>query len=228
METIDHVLAKFLVEQNERLKPRTYGGYRSVIELFSAYLNNYGYNHLSQDRCKRFEERHGDDPKFCEMFEVEEISDGTINEFLSYFMIRKVVVSKSLLKNTGVVMRKLVHWLRDNSYVDAEHFAALEESVLGLKDELPKVDEFADLLWEEADKHAFLEYEDYTEGMFSICKIEPTLLWLEDYLEMDDIGPVSVAPKISKAAKKGWSMYLELGKKQGTWFIVGSGNVYPY
>lgn len=49
MKTIDDVLSEFLNDQKERLKPRTFNDYDSVMELFHIYLNDYAYQHLPKD-----------------------------------------------------------------------------------------------------------------------------------------------------------------------------------
>lgn len=50
----------------------------------------------------------------------------------------------------------------------------------------------------------------------------------EDYIDSDiEIGPVIVPKEISSFIKEGWSVYLELRRKNNKWYIIGSGNVYP-
>ena len=44
--TIAEVLAEFLAEQEQRLAPRTFRGYREVVELRQHYLSDYAYQTL--------------------------------------------------------------------------------------------------------------------------------------------------------------------------------------
>jgi hypothetical protein len=53
--TIDEVLAGFLVDQRERLSPRTYGRYESVVDLLRSHLNNYGQQVLDPSEQSRLE-----------------------------------------------------------------------------------------------------------------------------------------------------------------------------
>ncbi len=151
-----------------------------------------------------------------------------IDEFFGYFLIRKVASSKSLMKNAGIVMHKLFRWLRDNSFLGELEYSVFEKDIRAARDEVPKLEKFAALLQAEVDQHRSLEYEDYAEGFFFIGKTGRNVLFLED-AEMlaESLLPVVVSNEVSIAAKVGWSMYLELGKKNGKWYIVGRANVYP-
>jgi len=226
VETLEGVFAEFLEAQKKRLQPRTYNGYRDIIELFGYYLDDYGYSSLSTEDKRLLAESEGQ--SFCGLFGIDKLSAGRINEFLDYFLIRKVAGSKQLMKNAGVVMRRLVRWLKENAYIDEQGAARMAKTVAGLKDDLPKVHELAELLWEEAEANPFSQFEEYEEGHFLIDKIEQGRLWLEDFYTEDRlIGPIIVSKRISKAAKKGWTLGLKIGRMMDKWYIIESGNVYP-
>lgn len=229
METINQVFEKFLSDQSRRLKMTTFNKYAGVIELFENYMDSYAHNYLEKEESELYWRKYYNEKKeFCEIFKIEKIGSSEISEFLSYFMIRKVAGSKELMKNAGTVMRKLIKWLKDNSYIDNDKFRLLYEEVNDLKDDLLKVEELSDFLYEEATKNDLLQYEKYEEGYFTIKKVQTDRLWLEDYIESDiEIGPVIVSKKISSFAHEGWTAYLELGRKNNRWYITGSGKVYP-
>ena len=228
METIEQVFGKFLAEQEERLSPRTYNRYLDVMQLFRICLNNYAYQYLSSEEHDDFLEKYSEGQEFCQLFQIADIPSSMIGEFFGYFLIRKVASSKSLMKNAGIVMNKLFKWLRDNSLLDESKYSVFEEEIRTARDEVPELEKFSTLLLAEVEQHRFLEYEDYTEGMFFIAKIGPNMLFLEDAeIFAGSSLSVVVNNKLSAAAKVDWSMYLELGKKDGRWYIVGSGNVYP-
>ena len=137
--------------------------------------------------------------------------------------------SKELMKNTGTVLRRLIKWLKKYSYIDNKKFDILYSTVNENKNDLPKVEELADLLYDHGSKNIFYQYNQYEEDIFLITKIEEGKLWLESYMkENKKVGPVKVSKRISSLAQEGWSVYLALGKKGNSWYIVESGNVYPY
>ena len=52
--TIAEVLAEFLAEQEQRLAPRTFRGYREVVELRQHYLSDYAYQTLDKAEVSLF------------------------------------------------------------------------------------------------------------------------------------------------------------------------------
>jgi len=121
--TIAVVLAQFLAEQEQRLAPKTVAQYRDVVELLQHSLNGYAYASLDELDAKRFERLQratGDAQReFCQIFGPEHILPN-VGEFLGYFMIRKVMASRTLLRAAGTVTKRLAAWLAEQGYVDAE------------------------------------------------------------------------------------------------------------
>jgi hypothetical protein len=228
METINQVFDKFLADESRRLKKTTLNKYRQVMELFGDYMNSYAHNYLKKEEGELFREQYRAGNEFCEIFGPEKITGCEIQEFLSYFMIRKVVSSSALMKNTRTVMRRFITWLKDSSYIDIQEFESFQAIVSDLKDDLPQVVELRDLLVDEGNKNNLHQFEAYEEGYFLIHKVEAGRLWLEDYMGSDlKIGPVVVSKTTSSLAKVGWAAYLKLGRRNGKWYIIESGNVYP-
>src|SRR5438045_475631 len=104
--TIARVLSHFLDEQEQRLSRRTYAQYRDVVELLQHCLNSYAYQSLNELDTKRFErlsnaagDAHRD---FCQIFGPEHILPN-VGEFLDYFMVRKVIAGRALLRAAGTV-----------------------------------------------------------------------------------------------------------------------------
>ena len=83
---IKAVLAEFLADQRERLKPKTLRRYESIIELFKASMNIYASQCLDEDETALWDElfnAHGPDHReFCEIFGPEKIPQN-VGEFLS-------------------------------------------------------------------------------------------------------------------------------------------------
>jgi hypothetical protein len=140
MKKIKQVLADFLKEQRFRLKSRTYGGYEDAIHLFEQCLNSYAYQDLDEEDRKLFDRVYKQEKKeFCEIFGPDKIGFGEIGHFLDYFMIRKVMGSRELMKTVGKVMRIFVKWMNEKGYMNEEEFKNAVETVDEIKDELPKV-----------------------------------------------------------------------------------------
>ena len=229
MKTIKHVFDEFLEEQQVRLKPRTYGGYEDAIYLFEQCLNSYAYQCLDDKDSKLFDTLYNEKNKeFCELFWPDKIESSEIGEFLDYFMIRKVMGSKELMKTVGRVMRKFVKWMNEKGYMNEGEYDNSAEIVDELKDELPKVVELSSLIYEYIQDNPPEEFSESVDGYFRVTKIEPRKLWLEDYIACGGtLGPVSVSTEISSMCKEGWVIYLDLGKTSKGWQMLVSGTVYP-
>lgn len=230
MERLKQTLEQFLNDQRERLAKRTFNKYRDVITLFESYLDGYAYQYLDEEDHKLFKSKIFNEKKqYCELYSVDKIDQVKLDEFMTDFMIRKVVGSKELMKNTGTVLRRFIKWLKENSYIDSKKFETLYNTVNENKDDLPKVEELSDLLYDNEIRNNFYEYEEYEEDYFLITKIEKGKLWLESFMEENKaVGPVKVTKEISSLAQEGWLIYLVLGKRGKSWYIIESGNVYPY
>ncbi len=229
MKTIKQVLEDFLTENKSRLKPRTSRGYEDTMELFEHSLNNYAYQSLEEEETKLFDKLYEEGEKeFCEIFGPEKITSGDISEFLNYFLISKVASSKELMKTVGRVMKIFVEWLNEKGYMNKEKYEEAAEMVDELKDELPKVEELSNLIYDYIQDSNPADFSETTEGYFKVTKIEPGKLWLEENGgPSKNIGPVIVSKQISNLCKVGWVINLELGKTKKGWRMLESGNVYP-
>lgn len=228
MKNLSSIFDEFLKDQKKRLKPRSFKKYKSVIELFQDYLDGYAYNYLSEEDYEKFWEKYQTGVSFCELFSLEKIGVTQFEEFMGTFIIRKVGASKTLMKNTGIVMRKLVNWLQENSYLDSSRYESIQNQVNKLKKDLPLVYELSELLFDEGVKNSIYQYEEFQEGNYIIAEIEPDQFWLKKLNKVkEEIGPVVVSEEISELAEENWLVYLKLGKIMNKWFIIESGNVYP-
>ena len=229
MECLKDIFEKFLEEQKERLAKRTFNKYSDVMDLFEKYLDGYAYQYLDEDETESYkQQKFNEDTDFCEIYSIDKINFLRLDEFMTYFMIRKVWGSKELMKNTGTVLRKFVKWLKENSYIEEEKFNELYDLVNEKKDDLPKVEELSELLYDDGIRNSIYNYDEFEEEYFVITRIKKGELWLESFFEeKKEIGPVKVAKEISSLAQVGWTVYLVLGQRGGSWFIIESGNVYP-
>ena len=224
--TTSQVLAKFLADQKARLAPRTFAQYRSAIELLQRSLNTYGPNGLEPADLKRWERRssaEGDDHlEFCDLFGPEHILSN-VDEFLGWFMVRKVMAGKDLLRAAGTMTKKLARWLAEQGYVEGaavDH--AVERGGTAGRD-LPAARKLADLL----DEFASGDREEGEEGPFEIVKVEPGRLSLVGDLDGRSYGAVPVPEEASRRAKVGWTISGVLCRDGRNWRFAAVWNVYP-
>ncbi len=229
MKPIKMVLGEFLKEQQSRLSSRTYRGYEDAIDLFEQYLNGYAYLYLDEKDGELSDKLYNEKNKeYCEIFGPDKIGSCAIGDFLDNFMIRKVMGSKEFMKTVGIVMKKFVQWVNEKGYMNEKEYEQSRETVVELKNELPKVDELATLIYDYIQDNPPEDWTETIEGYFIVTKTDPGKLSLEDYLESGEkIGPVFVSNEISSLCKKGWVICLKLGQTSRGWQMLESGNVYP-
>lgn len=226
--TIKTVLDEFLKEQQERLKPSTLRNYESVISLFQSCLNNYAYQYLDEQENALFDRLYdakgGEHREYCQIFGPEKIPDG-VHEFLDYFMIRKVMCGKELMRAAGTVTKKLGKWLEKKGYIESEIAEELVSSGATAAKELPAAEELARMLDDYADRTA-VDCDEVIEGHFAIESVGPGKLRLSAIIEHADIT-VPVSRSISNACRVGWSVSGAVGKTSRGWRIIEVWNVYP-
>lgn len=224
--TISAVLNEFLAEQSSKLKPATMSKYEGTVDLLKDSINGYAYQYLDNADSKKFERLFAEGIEFCDMFGPEHILPN-VDEFLSYFMVRKVIAGKETLRAAGTVTSKLAAWLGEKGYASPDASASTAKEATKAAKLLPRAEECAQLLYEFAEEQAIEATPEREFGHFTITRVEPGKLWLEGLLEEEPVGPVSVPRAVTDRCEVGWSMSLALGKKRGKWTIVEFANVYP-
>lgn len=230
MKKIKKILEEYLQEEQIRLKPRTYREYENVIELFEYCLNKYGYTYLNEEERKIFDKLYEEGNKeFCDLFGAERIGYSQIGEFLDYFLIKKEMAGKTLMKTAGRVMVKFLKWMHEKGYMNDRKYRMVNETISEVKNDLSKVAELSEILYYYILNHPVKYITRTVHGYFEVTRIELGKLWLEDYLgQGKKVGPVMVSEKISSMCKEGWVIWLQLGKTTEGWRMIRSGNVYPH
>jgi hypothetical protein len=226
--TIDGALEEFLAEQRERLSATTMRNYDEVVSLLRMSLNSYAYDSLDEPEQERWREAFdaGDEDAFTKLFGPEKIVDH-LDEFLGYFMIRKVMASEELLRASGTVTKKLAKWLHERGYISEEEQEDAVERGGAAARELPRADRLGSLLHEVMERTPPFDpeeipQEDWIEDFLTIERVEPGELWFEG-----GIGPVRAPKPASDLAQVGWGVNIVLAKLRGEWRIVELGFVYP-
>ncbi len=227
-KTIETVLDEFLNEQQERLKSSTVRKYESIISLFQSCLNNYAYQSLDEQEAALFDQlynaRGKEHREFCQIFGPEKIPD-SVDEFLNYFMIRKVMCGKELMQAAGTVTKKLGKWLKEKGYIQPESAEELVSSGARAAKELPAAEELARMLGDYADRTA-VDCDEVIEDHFAIEAVEAGKLRLSAFSGDAEIT-VPVSRSISSACQVGWSVSGAVGKTGKGWRILEAWNVYP-
>src|SRR5688500_9394214 len=147
--------------------------YRSVVELLQHYLNDYAIVPPDDPEAERFVQLRAaawdTAPEFCTTFGPEQISSN-VGMFLSYFMVRKVMASRTLLRASGTVTKQLAAWLAEQGYITSESAERVKERGAEAARKLPKSDELATRLRAFADVWARPAATDQIEDHFQITR----------------------------------------------------------
>jgi len=226
--TIDNALEAFLSDQREHLSARTVRNYEDVIELLRHCLNGYGPNMLDEPDRKRWEKAFEDDEEaFCHLFGPEYILSET-DEFLGYFMVRKVMAGQDLLRSAGTVIRKLASWLHQHGYVgEGARDLAAGRGMKASRD-LPRAERLASLLYEQrlptAAAAGLGPGDTVGEDLpLQIERVEPGKLFFTGVH-----GPLRVSRQTSDLAEPGWDVTITLLRQRDSWKVLEVGNVYPH
>ena len=226
--TISEVLAEYLRAEKSRLAPKTYARYADVIGLFTHSLNGYAASSLSQfDRArfdKHFDAEGEQHREFCHIFGPEHIIEN-VGEFLNYVMVSKVIVGADTLRASGTVMKKLAKWLVEQEYKSDDADVAIEQGSDAARD-LPAAKKLSTLLYDLTAGR--LEPRDSDiEGRFSITKVEPGRIWLQDEDGGENYGPILLTEKVTKFCHVGWIISGAVRKSGNRCVLVEAFQVYP-
>ena len=226
--TINDALEAFLAEERGRLAAKTLRRYEDVVWLLRECLDRWGHGSLSADERRRWEKTFegGEEDAFCRLFGPEKIP-AHVDEFLDWFMVRKVMAGQDLLKASGTVTGKLVRWLAGHGYIDEDVAEDAAERAREASRDLPMADRLATLLHEVADSAPEVDVdalaeEDWVEDQLAISDVEPGRIWFEG-----GVGPIAVPRKASDLARPGWSAFVTAARTDGAWRLLEVGFVYP-
>ena len=226
---ISDVLAEYLRAEKSRLAAKTHARYTDVIGLFTHSLNGYAASSLSQFERARFDKHFdakGDQHReFCDIFGPEHILEN-VGEFLNYFMVSKVIVGADTLRASGTVMKKLAKWLVEHEYVKSDDADVAIEKGSDAARDLPAAEKLSTLLYDLTAGR--LEPRDSDiEGRFSITKVEPDRIWLQDEDDGENYGPILLTEKVTKLCRVGWIISGAVRKSGNRCVLVEAFQVYP-
>jgi hypothetical protein len=227
--TISEVLAEYLRAERGRLAPKTYAQYTEVIALFTQSLNGCAANSLSRferAHCDKLFNAEGEQHReFCDIFGPDHILEN-VGEFLNHFMVSKVMAGADTLRASGTVMKKLARWLAEHNYVRIEDMALAIEQGADATRNLPAAEKLSALLYDlTAGRRE--PHDSDIEGRFSITKVEPGRIWLQDDDDGKDYGPILLPEKATKLCRVGWTISGAVRKSGNRCVLVEVFQVYP-
>ena len=181
-----------------------------AVSLFDRFYNAEGESHR----------------ELCEVFGAGRILDN-LDQFLGWFMVRKVIAPKVLLKAAGTVMKHLASWMGEKGYVKPEEARDAAARGAGAARDLPKAEELASCLSRFAETQGCGDKADEIEDHFTIVRIEPGATWLYPLMENRKIGPVRIPEALSRGCKLGWQISGVVGRIGREWRLAEAWNVYP-
>ena len=234
---ISRVFEEFLEEQRTRLAPRTLARYKAVLDLLRSYLNGYAHESLSAPEAALFERCYNaggeEHREFCDLFGPEKIVE-SLDSFLGYFMIRKVIAGEDFLRAAGTVTKKLSKWFAGKGYISQEAAGEATETSAAAARDLPRAERASQILRDAADRldidAAALDDKDYLEfDHFTIARVEPGRVWLEvrENRRMRARGPIPVPEPATRWLRPAWIISCSLGRVRKSWHLLEVANVYP-
>jgi hypothetical protein len=229
--TINQVLDDFLLAQEAHLSGSSIKRYLEVLSYFRSCMDGYGHQWLSDEESELFHREYSRDEEagsFCNLFGPEKIL-GNLDDFLSWFLVRKTMASKSVMQATPTVLRKLVEWLVEKGYVTRDAADGSAE-LLDQAGSLAKAEELSSHLYElseEGPLDSLIESQDWENEMAVITRVEPKTIWLENEETGYEVH-LEVPEGVAKLAEPGWRISaLHLGRTSKAWRLLAMGNVFP-
>lgn len=201
-----------------------------VTDLMTAYLDSYGHTMLGKAELAVWEERYNEakEGSFCNLFGPTYILEG-LEEFLGWFVIRKVILPHDDVARIGPAAGAVVKWLVDCGSVPREVADGARELSAAATRDLPDADRLAELLYwlgEVSPAEDVQEYVDWENELAQISRVEPGKLWFRS--ELGEIGPVRAPQAATELARVGWQVSaLAFGRTNIGWVVTEIGNVYP-
>ncbi len=178
-----------------------------------------------RDFDKHFDAEGEQHREFCDIFGPEHIIEN-VGEFLNYFMVSKVIVGADTLRASGTVMKKLAKWLVEQEYVKSDDADVAIEKGSDAARDLPAAEKLSTLLYDLTAGR--LEPRDSDiEGRFSITKVEPGRIWLQDEDDGENYGPILLTEKVTKLCRVGWIISGAVRKSGNRCVLVEAFQVYP-
>ena len=221
--TIEQAVEAYLRAQPARSRSEA----RFGLELLTGYLNSYGHQSLDPANARLFERWYNAEGaahrEYCQVFGVDGVVP-ELRQFLSWFMIRKVMAGPGDLRRIAAETGRFVTWLGEHGHVPVEVAAEGAKLAAEAAELLPRAEAEADVLRPRLDAP---ERGDVLEGHFLVTRLAPGRVWLESEEGGRVYGPLEVPAGVSEGLAVGWQVSGAVGKVRKKWELVEVWNVYP-
>jgi hypothetical protein len=213
-----------------RVSPKTQALYADVLSLFIVYLVS------GSDSVEETPE--GD---LLLQAGWETYYGGAFDNFIDYFLPRKVLGSATLASKAPAVLRKWVQWSFENGYLDKERYedfllavpvskgreAKRLQKATNLLDKLHAMTPEA-LLLNLSDKlipiQDVREPDGVVEGYMQVKRLEDEVGYVQDE-DGAEIGPVFFGKALVEVLKVGDVLSIEVARYGTQWLVLESGSV---
>lgn len=227
--TIDELITAYLAETAGRAGGTTGTDPESSLDLLRHGLNGYGYQHLRTADIGRWREAfdQGEEDALCRIAGTTVLLR-YLDEFLRYFLIRKVMLSDDEVAAVVEDIRGFVEWLQEQGEISRTAGRKALGRIATASADLPAAERLSDILHDLARKGEAAArrrrevFDETVEDYLVIERVAPGRLWF-----LDGIGPLKVPEAASAVARPGWTVNLVLGRRGTTWVVLEVGNVYP-
>jgi hypothetical protein len=203
-----------------------------VAHLIADHLDSYAYERLPKPDRTWWESRWNEDEEagaFSRLFGPEWIVE-IIDDFLGWFVFRKVMAPPEQVATFGPLCEELLRWMASEGHATLAQVAGPVERARRAADELPLADELGTLLYASSEAHAddeVTETADWVDQMAVIVRTEPGALWFRSETGRE-LGPVRVPERAAEIARVGWQVSAaSFGRLDDGWCMLEIGNVYP-
>lgn len=231
--SIDELMTAYLAEAlaaDPAARDREDGGPEASLDLLRGALNNYGHQYLGGADAERFQAAYndGDEEALCRMAGPAVLLK-YLDEFLGYFLIRKVLCSDDEIAAIVEDVRAFVAWLRDRGAITPAAARKALGRLAGASVDLPAAERLSEILYRLGDQARRRgrpavppDYEEIVEDYLVVERVAPGRIWF-----LGGVGPIKVPDEASALARPGWTINLVLGKRGEQWDVLEVGNVYP-
>ena len=187
-------------------------GVEQSLELLRHGLNGYGHQYLAPRDRERWSSAYeeGSEDAFCQMFGTTQLVK-YIDEFLGYFLIRKVLMPEDQVAQTVEDVRAFLSWLAERGEIRRDTARKVLGRTATASIDLPAAERLGRLLHEIARHNeqqvrpgSAGQFDELVEDFLVIERVAPGRLWF-----LDGVGPIKVPEAASAVARPGWTINLD-------------------
>lgn len=228
--SINDVLERFVAAQDPPSED-PFASRSAIVDCIRSNLDMYGHTMLPPKQAEWVLERYGDDDEagsLCNLLGPELILP-SIEDFLGYFMVAKMLGPPQMTAAAGPVCIDLARWMGEQGLAsDAEVDEAVAIAEAATTD-IPAADAASALLhehWGTVETEDRLDVVDWDGGAL-IARVEPDAIWIRQIDSHEQFGPIVVPSDAALLLQPEWVINAPvLVRTTSGWHIAESGFIY--